>query len=37
MLVHQGARALELWTGVPAAQAAPLMARSLEEASTSNP
>jgi len=28
MLVHQGARALEIWTGVPAAQTAPTMARA---------
>lgn len=26
MLVHQGARALELWSGIPAAQSAPIMA-----------
>jgi shikimate dehydrogenase len=25
MLVHQGAKALEIWTGVPAARLAPIM------------
>ncbi|MCC6414424.1 MAG: shikimate dehydrogenase [Opitutaceae bacterium] len=29
MLVHQGAKALEIWSGVPAAQTAPLMAGAL--------
>jgi shikimate dehydrogenase len=30
MLVHQGARALEHWTGIPAAHHAPVMAAALE-------
>jgi shikimate 5-dehydrogenase len=25
MLVHQGAKALEIWSGIPAAQTAPAM------------
>jgi shikimate 5-dehydrogenase len=29
MLVHQGARALEHWTGAPAASHAPVMAAAL--------
>src|SRR5690606_10588075 len=29
MLVHQGAKALEIWSGVPAAKTAPLMAGAL--------
>ncbi len=28
MLVNQGAKALEIWTGIPAAQTAPIMARA---------
>jgi shikimate dehydrogenase len=32
MLVHQGARALEIWSGVPAAQTAPTMSRSAHAA-----
>jgi shikimate dehydrogenase len=34
MLVHQGARSLETWTGVPAAETAPVMQRAAEEASS---
>ena len=29
MLVHQGAKSLEIWTGVPAAETAPVMAAAL--------
>ncbi|MFI5357946.1 MAG: shikimate dehydrogenase, partial [Opitutales bacterium] len=29
MLVHQGAKALEIWSGVPAARTAPAMAAAL--------
>ena len=32
MLVHQGAKALEIWSGVPAAQTAPTMARAAHAA-----
>lgn len=32
MLVHQGAKALEIWTGVPAAQIAPIMQAAAEAA-----
>jgi len=32
MLVHQGARALEIWTGFPAADSAPIMASALKDA-----
>jgi shikimate dehydrogenase len=32
MLVHQGAKALEIWTGVPAAQLAPTMGRAARAA-----
>jgi shikimate dehydrogenase len=32
MLVHQGAKALEIWTGVPAGRTAPIMARAAHEA-----
>ena len=32
MLVHQGAKALEIWTGVPAAQTAPVMAAAAKAA-----
>ncbi len=28
MLVHQGAKALEIWSGIPAAQTAPIMSRA---------
>jgi shikimate 5-dehydrogenase len=30
MLVHQGAKALEHWTGIPAARHAPVMAAALQ-------
>ena len=33
MLVHQGAKALEHWTGIPAARHAPVMAAALQERS----
>jgi shikimate dehydrogenase len=33
MLVHQGAKALEHWTGIPAARHAPVMAAALGEKS----
>jgi len=32
MLVHQGAKSLELWTGIPAAQTAPVMRAAAEAA-----
>jgi shikimate dehydrogenase len=32
MLVHQGAKALEIWTGVPAARTAPVMQVAAEAA-----
>lgn len=32
MLVHQGAKALEIWTGVPAARTAPIMAKAARAA-----
>jgi shikimate 5-dehydrogenase len=32
MLVHQGAKALEIWSGVPAAELAPTMARAAQAA-----
>lgn len=32
MLVHQGAKSLEIWTGVPAARTAPIMERAAREA-----
>lgn len=32
MLVHQGAKALEIWTGVPAARTAPTMASAAKQA-----
>ncbi|MBI5380538.1 MAG: shikimate dehydrogenase [Opitutae bacterium] len=32
MLVHQGAKALEIWSGLPAARTAPAMARAVREA-----
>jgi shikimate 5-dehydrogenase len=32
MLVHQGAKALELWSGVPAARTAPAMRAEAEAA-----
>jgi shikimate dehydrogenase len=32
MLVHQGARALEIWSGVPPAQTAPAMAAAARAA-----
>lgn len=35
MLVHQGAKALEIWSGVPAARTAPLMAGALATAGKS--
>ena len=32
MLVHQGAKALEIWTGAPAAETAPVMQAAAEAA-----
>ena len=32
MLVHQGAKALEIWTGVPATTTAPVMATAARAA-----
>jgi shikimate dehydrogenase len=32
MLVHQGAKALEIWSGVPATQTAPAMAAAAKSA-----
>jgi shikimate dehydrogenase len=32
MLVHQGAKALELWTGIPATRTAPAMTRAVRQA-----
>jgi len=37
MLVHQGAKALELWTGIHAARTAPAMARALARARNAHP
>ena len=36
MLVHQGAKALEIWTGAPAARTAPVMAAALQAAIASS-
>jgi shikimate 5-dehydrogenase len=32
MLVHQGAKALEIWSGVPAAKTAPIMRAAASKA-----
>jgi shikimate 5-dehydrogenase len=32
MLVHQGARALEIWSGIPAAETAPIMSAAAQQA-----
>jgi len=37
MLVHQGAKALEIWTGVPAARTAPVMRRAAQAALAARP
>jgi shikimate dehydrogenase len=37
MLVHQGAKALEIWSGVPAAQTAPTMAAAARAALGASP
>jgi shikimate 5-dehydrogenase len=32
MLVHQGAKALEIWSGIPAAETAPAMTTAVKAA-----